>query len=93
MRVMHYARIMRTTVSIHDHLLDAAKRRARERGVTLGELVEDGLRLEMARAERPPGPPVPVFEGKGGFLPGIDPTSNRSMLEALDEGLPLDKRR
>ncbi len=32
--------IMRTTVSIHDELLDAAKARARERGLTPGELQE-----------------------------------------------------
>ena len=93
MREMHYPRIMRTTISIDDHVHDAAKRRARERGMTLGELVEDGLRLELARAELPPGPPVPVFEGKGGFKPGVDVTSNRALNELLDEGVPLEKRR
>lgn len=85
---------MRTTVAIDDNLLSEAKRRARERGLTLGQLVEDALRLEAARAEeRRPVLPIPVFEGGQGLRPGIDPTSNRSMLEALDEGVPLDKLR
>jgi len=94
MHVMRYPCIMRTTVAIDDNLLAAAKERARERGLTLGQLVEDALRLEAAHAEqRRPGPPIPVFRGGGGLRPGIDPTSNRSMLEALDEGVPLDKLR
>jgi len=84
---------MRTTLAIDDHLLDAAKQRARERGKTLGQVVEDALRLELARPEAVKGPPIPVSRRGGGFRPGIDLTSNRSMREALDEGLPLDKLR
>src|ERR671925_32603 len=41
---------MRTTVSISDELLAAAKRRARERGQTLGEVVDAALRRELAAA-------------------------------------------
>lgn len=84
---------MRTTVAIDDNLLAAAKQRARQRGLTLGQLVEDALRLEAARAELPPGPPVPVLPGEGGTLPGVDVTSNRDMHELLDEGLPFEKLR
>ena len=39
---------MRTTISIADELLESAKARAKERGKTLGQLVEDGLRRELA---------------------------------------------
>ncbi|MGI8624397.1 MAG: antitoxin, partial [Solirubrobacteraceae bacterium] len=75
-------------------LLAAAKRRARERGLTLGELVEEALRVEAARwRERAAGPPLPVFKGKLGVKPGVDLTSNRATHEFLDEGVPLDKRR
>jgi hypothetical protein len=36
---------------------------------------------------------LPVFRGKGELLPGIDPTSNRSMLDAADteEDVDFDK--
>ena len=85
---------MRTTVSIHDELLESAKLRARERGVTLSRLVEDGLRRELSAApDHAPRPVVPVFRGGGGLLPGVDITSNRALYELLDDGVPLDKRR
>jgi hypothetical protein len=44
--------------------------------------------LARARAELK----LPIFRGKGELLPGIDPTSNRSMLDAADaEEPPLSK--
>jgi hypothetical protein len=85
---------MRTTVSISDELLAAAKRRARERGQTLGEVVDAALRRELATTAEPRArPPIPVFSGGTGQRPGIDLTSNRALHEALDEGLDLDARR
>ncbi len=39
---------MRTTISLPDPLLDNAKRRASERGVTLSVVVEDALRVHLA---------------------------------------------
>ena len=85
---------MRTTISIHDELLESAKLRARERGVTLGALVEDALRRELSvNLEHAPRPEVPVFRGGNGLMPGVDITSNRAMHELLDEGLPFEKLR
>lgn len=85
---------MRTTVAIDDELLDAAKRRARSRGRTLGQLIEAALRRELAvAAEEGDRPPVPVFRAGTGPRPGLDLTSNRALHEALDEGLDLDARR
>lgn len=85
---------MRTTVSIHDELLKSAKAVARERGVTLGRLVEDGLRRELAARNEPSTPvEIPVFRGGNGPRPGVDFTSNRALYELLDEGVPLDKLR
>jgi hypothetical protein len=93
---------MRTTLSISDELLTAAKRLAQERGQTLGQVVEAALRRELAiprqRGERPA---VPVFRGGTGPRPGVDLTSNRSLHEVLDRslhevldaGLGLDVRR
>jgi hypothetical protein len=85
---------VRTTIAISDELLRAAKRRARERGVTLGEVVDAALRRELAELRQPAErPDVPVFRGGSGPRPGLDLTSNRALHEALDEGLELDARR
>jgi hypothetical protein len=85
---------MRTTVSISDELLSAAKRLAHERGQTLGDVIDAALRRELSTTELPSErPPVPVFRGGTGPRPGIDLSSNRSLSESLDEGLELDSRR
>ncbi len=85
---------MRTTVSIADGLLVAAKRQARERGQTLGSLIETALQRELATAVRPEQrPSVPIFRGGTGPRPGLDLTSNRALHEALDEGRDLDTLR
>lgn len=87
-------RIMRTTIAIDDHLLRTAKGEARRRGLTLGTLVERALRRELAGpAEAGPAPPVPVFRGGRGVRAGVDVTSNRALLEALDDGVLLERLR
>lgn len=85
---------MRTTLSISDELLAAAKRRARERGQTLGAFVDAALQRELSDEDRPTAaPPVPVFRSGTGPRPGIDLRSNRALIEALDEGVPVGERR
>jgi hypothetical protein len=84
---------MRTTVSIDDNLLAEAKERARGRGQTLGQLLEDAIRRELSASGDEEPPPVPVFTGGTGARPGIDLTSNRALRAALDEGLPWEKLR
>ncbi len=84
---------MRTTVAVDDNLLVAAKRRARARGQTLGQVVEDALRRELAEPGEADPVEVPVFRGGGGPLPGVDLTSNRALREALDRGVELDALR
>jgi hypothetical protein len=85
---------VRTTVSISDELLIAAKRLARERGQTLGEVIDAALRRELAiPTQRMERPVVPVFRGGTGPRPGLDLTSNRALHEALDEGVDLEDLR
>ena len=85
---------MRTTISISDELLAAAKRRARERGQTLGQIVDRALQRELSETrDGPDAPPVPVFRGGTGPRPGLDLTSNRALHEALDDGVGLDSLR
>lgn len=85
--------IMRTTLSVDDNLLAAAKRRARERGQTLGRVIEDALRRELAVPAQEKGVALPVFRGGGGVHPGVDVTTNRGLREALDEDRDLDDLR
>lgn len=85
---------MRTTISVDENLLKAAKRRARSLGVTLGQLVETALRRELSRSRAPKErPDIPVFDGKDGLRPGVDATSTASLLEALDRDLPVEELR
>lgn len=76
---------MRTTLSVDDHLLAAAKQRARARGQTLGQVVEDALRRELAEpAHAEPTVEIPVFRAGRGPQPGVDLRSNRALAEVLD---------
>jgi hypothetical protein len=84
---------MRTTVSIDDHLLAAAKRRARARGQTLGQVVEDALRRELAEPRSADPVEIPVFHGGDGPLPGIELRSNRAVREVLERATGIDELR
>ena len=77
---------MRTTLNLDDDLARRAKEAAAREGSTLTRLVEEGLRLRLrAPAWTTAEPaPLPVFRGGTGFAPGIDPLSNRSLLDAAE---------
>ena len=53
---------MKTTVEITDSLLEEAKGVARNRGLTLRQLIEDGLR-ESLRRQRPRSPRFHLRDG------------------------------
>lgn len=77
---------MRTTVTIDDRLLVQAKRAAASSGRTLSDLVDDGLRLLLAPAERRGARPVtlPVFGGSG-LRPGVDLEDKEGLAALLEE--------
>jgi hypothetical protein len=80
---------MKTTLDLNDALMRSAKAFAAQQGSSLTRLIEDSLRIHLRAKKQlvttPRRPPViKVYRGKGGLLPGIDPTSNRSMLDAAD---------
>ncbi|MDE3070972.1 MAG: ribbon-helix-helix protein, CopG family [Acidobacteriota bacterium] len=84
---------MRTTISVDDNLLAAARRQAGRRGQTLGRVIEDALRRELAAPALGDAPAVPVFRGSGGPRPGVDMRSNRALREELDRGTALRELR
>ena len=84
---------MRTTVTIPDDLLAAARDRARATGTSVSAVLEAALRRELAAPRPRERPAVPVFRGGSGPRPGVDLTSNAALAEALDGDLPLVARR
>jgi hypothetical protein len=78
---------MKTTLNIQDQLLANAKSVAAMEQTTLTRLIEEGLMMRLAvPAKKASSRKVvlPVMNGKGGMRTGIDPTSHRSMLDAMD---------
>ncbi len=84
---------MRTTLSIDGNLLAAAKQRARERGKTIGQVVEDALRRDLAEPAEDAAVDVPVFRGGRGPLPGVELRSNAALREIVDRDIDLDQLR
>lgn len=79
---------MKTTLDINDSLLADAKALAARQRTSLTRLIEEGLqlRLRTSRGAAKAGKPrIPVFKGRGGLLPGLDPASNRTLQEAADD--------
>ena len=77
---------MKTTLDINDQLLADAKALAVQQRTSLTRLIEEGLQLRL-RAHvvvRPRGKlRLPVFKGRGGLVAGVDPLSNKALLNAL----------
>jgi hypothetical protein len=79
---------MKTTLDLDDELLVKAKALSARERKSLTLLIEEGLRLRLRR--RPPTsrkvpPALAIHRGKGGLVKGIDPLSNRSLLDAADD--------
>lgn len=75
------------TISVDENLIRQARVRAIQEGTSVSAKVREFLaQYASAIAEPAPAKPVslPVFRGGGGLMPGIDPSSNRSMLDAAD---------
>lgn len=79
-------RHMKTTLDLRDDLLAEAKARAARERTTLTRIVEEGLSLRLRGAVRARRKleELPVSRRSGGLLPGIDPSSNESLLNAAD---------
>lgn len=82
------SRHMRTTVRLDENLLRQAKREAHERGETLTSLIEEGLRLALARSRAQPAGRarviLPVSKARGGTLPGIDLNDSAAILDRME---------
>lgn len=80
---------MKTTLDIDDDLLARAKALSARERKSLTRLIEEGLRLRLrgrARRVQRAAPVLAIHRGKGGITQGVDPRSNRSLLDAADDG-------
>jgi hypothetical protein len=76
---------MRTTLTIQDALLRKAKQASLERNLSVGEVVEEALRLTLgAQAKGRPAQrrKLKTFRGDG-LQPGVDLTSSAALLEFM----------
>jgi len=85
-RNLYHAR-MKTTLNLNDQLLADAKAFAAQQRTSLTRLIEEGLQLRLrahANSAQRAKVHLPVFKGRGGLVKGVDPLSNKALLEALD---------
>lgn len=81
-------KVMKTTLDINDSLLATAKAIAAQQRTTLTRLIEEGLQLRLRSPHASPKTSkrkIPVFKGRGGLVAGLNPLSNKSMLDAADD--------
>ncbi len=79
---------MKTTLDLNDNLLADAKALAARQRTSLTRLIEEGLQLRLrssGKAAHSGRSALPVFKGRGGLVAGVDPTSNKTLLEALGD--------
>ena len=79
---------MKTTLDIDDTLLASAKVLAARQRTSLTRLIEEGLQLRLRSARAPVTASkrrIPVFKGRGGLVVGLNPTSNKALLDAADD--------
>ncbi len=79
---------MKTTLDINDALLANAKALAAQQRTSLTRLIEEGLQLRLRSthvATKAVKRRIPVFKGRGGLVAGLNPTSNKAMLDAADD--------
>lgn len=75
---------MRTTVRIDEALLREARGLAAATGRTLGDVIDDALRILLGRtAHETSGVALPTFGGSG-LRPGVDLEDQDAMVDLLD---------
>ena len=83
-----YHERMKTTLDINDQLIADAKALAAQQRTSLTRLIEEGLQLRL-RAQAASAPRgtlrLPVHPGRGGLVAGVDPLSNKALLDAVGD--------
>jgi hypothetical protein len=79
---------MRTTLTLDDDVLKAAKRRAREQDRPLKDVINEALRqgLAIGAARRLPAYTFRLKTVDGRLLPGVDLSDRDKLFEFMDRG-------
>ena len=93
----------RTTIRLDEHLLVQTKEYAARHRRTVTAVIEDALRALLARSSAAPAvesgarktrrPRLPVSEETGAPLPGVNLDCYGELLDVMEAGLPIEKRR
>ncbi len=79
---------MKTPLNLNDALPASAKALAAQQQTSLTRVIEEGLQLRL-RAVQPVNKPtarsIPLLNGRGGLVAGLDSTSNKALLDAADD--------
>ncbi len=79
---------MKTTLDLNDRLIAEAKAFAAEQRTSLTRLIEEGLQLRLRAkpvSKKRGAIRLPVFDGRSGLVPGVNPLSNKALLEAAGD--------
>jgi hypothetical protein len=79
---------MRTTVRLDEKVLAEAKKLAVDTGRSLTQVIEDSLRMALARRKaKKSAKPIKLHTSKGGkgLQPGVDLSSNVALQDLMDE--------
>ena len=82
------------TISLDENLVKQARIKAIQEGTSLSAKIREFV-ASYAQPSAGAGPVVipklPVSKARGGLMPGINPTSHRSMLDAMDADQRADR--
>lgn len=91
---------MKATVNLDDRLYRRVKIKAAEEGVTVTSIFEAALRRYLNGRERgadalnsSPRFEVPVINGSGGLMPGVDLSDSAELQRLLDAERPIEQLR
>jgi hypothetical protein len=80
---------MKTTLDLNDQLLADAKALAAQQRTSLTRLIEEGLQLRLraraASVARGKRVRLAAYKGRGGLVAGVNPLSNKALLEAAGD--------
>jgi len=79
---------MKTTLDLNDQLLADAKALAAQQRTSLTRLIEEGLQWRLRAQFAKPARRslrLPVFDGRDGLVAGVDPKSNKALMNALGD--------
>jgi hypothetical protein len=84
---------VRTTIRIDDELYREVKAQAALEGRTVGEVIEDALRLRRQRGQAEASfEPLPVYGGSG-VMPGVDLGDMSALRDVMDADVSVDALR